>query len=104
MRNEWKPWPLNGYAPGSYHCKCHHCGGLFEGDKRAVTCLECAVVLSKEASSDLRMVIAGKDKALRELAAEWHSPLCSIGTAIGYVSEEFQRRMQIAADALELKS
>jgi hypothetical protein len=36
-------WPLGGYAPGSYFCKCHDCGEQFEGDKRAMQCLPCAV-------------------------------------------------------------
>lgn len=37
-----KPWPLFGYAPGNYHCKCFTCEKVFEGDKRASRCLECA--------------------------------------------------------------
>lgn len=37
-----KAWPLAGYAPGNYHCKCAICETIFEGDKRAVMCLECA--------------------------------------------------------------
>jgi hypothetical protein len=37
-----KPWPLSGYAPGYYHCRCVTCSKVFEGDKRAVECLECA--------------------------------------------------------------
>jgi len=47
--DELKPWPLNGYAPGGYHCKCHECDKTFVGDKRATICLECAVILSKRA-------------------------------------------------------
>lgn len=37
-----KPWPLFGYAPGRYRCQCVVCQQMFEGDKRAVHCLECA--------------------------------------------------------------
>lgn len=37
------PWPLNGYAPGDYYCICHKCDMQFSGDKRAVTCVNCAV-------------------------------------------------------------
>lgn len=37
-----KPWPLVGYAPGHYMCHCVTCDKQFEGDKRAVMCLECA--------------------------------------------------------------
>jgi hypothetical protein len=36
-------WPLLGYAPGSYFCKCHECKEQFDGDKRAIQCLPCAV-------------------------------------------------------------
>jgi hypothetical protein len=37
-----KSWPLCGYAPGHYMGRCFHCGNEFEGDKRALECLECA--------------------------------------------------------------
>lgn len=46
-----KPWPLSGYAPGHYHCTCCKCSATFEGDKRAITCLECAVIDVKKASA-----------------------------------------------------
>lgn len=42
--NPW-PWPVNGYAPGDYMCKCRSCGCTFQADKRAWNCLECAVHL-----------------------------------------------------------
>lgn len=38
-----RAWPLCGYAPGGYSGRCHKCGQLFEGDKRSLECLECAV-------------------------------------------------------------
>jgi len=31
------------YATGKYQCRCVKCGELFQGDKRAAHCLECAV-------------------------------------------------------------
>ena len=40
-------WPLGGYAPGGYMCKCAYCEKVFEGDKRAFQCLECAVKSAK---------------------------------------------------------
>jgi len=47
MSNEYlpdvRPWPLGAYAPGGYQCKCHGCGTTFIGDKRAFSCLECAL-------------------------------------------------------------
>lgn len=42
-------WPLNGYAPGNYACVCLTCRKGFAGDKRAITCLECAVKQVKAA-------------------------------------------------------
>lgn len=36
-------YPIGGYAPGNYHCKCCTCGNQFTGDKRAVQCEPCAV-------------------------------------------------------------
>lgn len=42
-------YPMGGYAPGSYMCKCATCGCEFFGDKRAVQCLPCASGLSSAA-------------------------------------------------------
>lgn len=38
-----KKYPIGGYAPGNYYCKCCVCGNNFQGDKRAVECEPCAV-------------------------------------------------------------
>lgn len=34
--------PKNGWAPGDYYNKCHSCSEQFIGDKRAMTCSDCA--------------------------------------------------------------
>lgn len=34
---------VGAWAPGSYLCKCLSCETTFEGDKRAMSCLPCAV-------------------------------------------------------------
>lgn len=60
MSIELKPWPLNHYAPGGYFCTCAVCLKTFEGDKRALQCLECAVLAQKEA-------LAAKDAEIAEL-------------------------------------
>lgn len=39
-----KKYPIGGYAPGNYQCKCTTCERSFFGDKRAVQCEACAVV------------------------------------------------------------
>lgn len=36
-------YPIGGFAPGNYQCKCCTCGSEFIGDKRAVQCEPCAV-------------------------------------------------------------
>lgn len=36
-------YPIGGYAPGNYTCKCVTCEETFQGDKRAVQCEPCAV-------------------------------------------------------------
>jgi len=46
-------YPIAGYAPGHYYCRCSVCGEQFQGDKRAVTCEPCAVQLTDEFESDM---------------------------------------------------
>lgn len=41
-----KPWPLYGYAPGNYICRCNHCNDQFDGDKRSLHCLTCAASMA----------------------------------------------------------
>jgi hypothetical protein len=45
-----RKWPLAGYAPGGYTCKCRQCGREFIGDKRASNCLPCAEALTSQAA------------------------------------------------------
>lgn len=47
-------WPLGGYAPGGYfHPHCRNCNKAFNGDKRAVQCLECAIKSLVNTNSEL---------------------------------------------------
>jgi len=41
--NQYDRYPVGGYAPGNYQCKCCDCGEHFIGDKRAVQCEPCAI-------------------------------------------------------------
>jgi hypothetical protein len=43
---EQNKYPIGGYAPGYYYCKCCDCGQQFFGDKRAVQCEPCATKTS----------------------------------------------------------
>jgi hypothetical protein len=65
---ETKSWPLAGYAPGSYHCKCFKCGEIFEGDKRAVECLPCA---AKSVNAALSAASAVRSEGVKVRALEW---------------------------------
>lgn len=47
-------WPLSGYAPGRYLCKCHDCGEQHTADRRASQCLPCAVVQAMDNSEKSR--------------------------------------------------
>lgn len=40
--HEENKYPIGGYAPGNYLCKCCICSCEFQGDKRAVQCEPCA--------------------------------------------------------------
>lgn len=64
------PWPLAGYAPGGYMCRCRTCKAQFDGDKRAVTCLPCAVsqvksraLEAERENEELRLAICGGEDA-----------------------------------------
>lgn len=72
-------WPLNGYAPGKYSCKCYQCGEDFIGAKRAIQCLECAVKRAKHA-------LTAAEQAEPAPAAE---PFCWIPTATAKWLEEY---------------
>ena len=70
-----KPWPLFGYAPGMYSCKCLTCSSHFEGDKRAITCLLCAASQANSALAERRRSAAVTPTAMdvtpKMIAAAW---------------------------------
>jgi len=43
-----KQYPIGGYAPGFYSCKCVNCKIEFTVDKRAVQCKPCAIKMTQE--------------------------------------------------------
>ena len=49
-----RTWPLGGYAPGNYLCKCLDCGEQFQGDKRAYQCLPCAAWAEHDRRAEAR--------------------------------------------------
>ncbi len=54
MPDATRPITIGHYATGNYHCKCCKCDCTFMGDRRAVTCLPCAVDGAKGLIDDLR--------------------------------------------------
>lgn len=75
-QGERSPWPLAGYAPGGYMCKCCICEAPFDGDKRAFSCLECAVRAAKAASRWEPIETAPRDGQ--------HVLACIAGTSFGW--------------------
>lgn len=69
-----------GYAPGRYFRLCCLCGGKFEGDKRAVTCLICAEKKSKS-------TITGDSETMENATNTTATPPVppSIGRVVHYV-------------------
>lgn len=72
---EEKKYPIGGFAPGHYSCKCGTCGETFRGDKRAVQCEPCALeakarfdALSPEEQEE---VIKRNVEAVNEVFKDW---------------------------------
>lgn len=42
-RYERNNYPIGGFSPGFYNCKCLDCENTFVGDKRSVQCEKCAL-------------------------------------------------------------
>jgi hypothetical protein len=61
-----KTWPLGGYAPGNYYCKCCFCGNDFTGDKRSAQCLECAIKMTVDALQNMTCKIVDYEEALED--------------------------------------
>lgn len=54
-----------GWAPGSYHCQCHSCGEFFIGDKRAITCADCAYGLDTSKIVDATITVSSHSELKR---------------------------------------
>lgn len=77
-------WPLGLYAPGKYICKCAICEKQFDGDKRAVQCLECAV-------RHLRISAEAAECKVVELEEERDEARISLGEAEHHLSNLLAR-------------
>jgi len=50
-----------GYAPGQYLSHCAQCENQFVGDKRAVTCKDCAFIIAVERIIELEKMLENRD-------------------------------------------
>lgn len=58
-----------GYASGGYTCVCGRCGSDFTGDKRARTCIECALDMHyRDEITSLRKELAEARNKARDIA------------------------------------
>ena len=58
-------YPIGGYAPGNYQCRCLNCKEYFQGDKLSVQCEPCAInALNK------------KVQELSNLIPQLQTPIC----------------------------
>lgn len=64
-------WPLRGYAPGGYMGKCRECGEAIDGvDKRASSCLKCAIAGASVAPDNQRAEIVAYIDGLAQFEAD----------------------------------
>lgn len=106
MSDDLKPCPFCGARVatyrdeiGGYEVYCDgEVGCAGDGDSRYSTETQAIAAWNRRASDERIERLRG---ALRECAADYTSPPCTISMAGLYVGEEFNRRMCIAAKALE---
>lgn len=48
---------VGSFAPGNYLCLCIKCGITFDGDKRALNCLPCAVGFLKTVAAGVKLPV-----------------------------------------------
>jgi hypothetical protein len=60
-------YPIGGFAPGNYFCKCQNCETEFTGDKRSVQCEPCAINMVHDAYINCAMELKNLKAALREV-------------------------------------
>lgn len=58
-KEENKKYPIGGYAPGNYMCKCSICKTQFQGDKKAVQCESCAIKTIEESKQETICIQTG---------------------------------------------
>ncbi len=75
---EDKKYPIGGFAPENYHCRCGSCERSFLGDKRAYQCESCAIASRKKFDSlsleeQVELMKRNSD-AIHEAFKNWGKP------------------------------
>jgi len=52
--------PYKGWAGGNYQCECLKCGEGFIGDKRCITCADCAYDTKSASSGNSDLLLGGR--------------------------------------------
>lgn len=95
-------WPLIGYAPGSYFCKCSVCGEQFEGDKRAFQCLPCAVRAANEGLGKLKELEI-EVQAAKDFGGGFYGEAVAEKTRQFYRDDVVRKKGQFLSDSLRIK-
>lgn len=90
-------YPIGGYEPGNYTCKCYICGNEFQGDKRAVQCEPCAVKATQSPSAQ-----SVEQNNIQEFYQEWckktkRSGGVLIGSSIKELLTDFANKINAAS-------
>ena len=83
------------YADGNYMCKCNGCGKEFTGNKRAISCLDCAVKALQAANTDLK----AKLKIAHKEASQEHNRAENCWDALSKESKHHNETMEKLAEA-----
>lgn len=88
---EDKKYPIGGYAPGNYHCRCGTCERSFFGDKRAYQCEPCAIAAKEKfdalSPEEQKELMERNAEAIREVFKNFGKP----NKASGAVENKYTR-------------
>ena len=73
-------WPVGGYAPGGYMCKCSTCGKTHMAEKRAWQCADCVIQRLHAQLADAKAAQAMVVERVAEIALEFEQ--CAAPDAI----------------------
>ena len=101
---------IGAYAPGSYTCKCLFCGREFVGDKRELSCFDCAkgqVEAAERRQQEAVDSAAAAARAqivgwLRFQEREWRDTSANLGSSVaGNVAAHYAQALHNAIESIE---